>query len=298
MTWIAVELRVNAGAAELFADALLEAGALSVDVSDAAAGTEDEQPIFAEPGADTGSVWGCNRLVALFDSGTDIGAALQQAAGLSGIEAPPAWTSRAVQEQDWVRLTQCQFDPIQITQRLWIVPSWSDAPDPNAINIVVDPGLAFGTGSHPTTHLCLEWLARNMQPQGRVIDYGCGSGILAIAAARLGAKTVVGVDIDARALDVSHYNADRNGVKLELISAQAPPPAPADVVLANILSGPLRALAPLLANLTLPRGCLVLSGILPPQADALAALYSQWFDMGPRVERQGWVRLEGVRRPA
>lgn len=295
MPWIAVEMTVDASAAEALADALFERGAISVDISDAAAGTDAEQAIFLEPGADAVPAWASNRLVALFDSVADVSSTVADACGQCGLSPSPALRTYAVEEQDWVRLTQAQFAPICISKRLWIVPSWHVAQDPNAVNIVLDPGLAFGTGSHPTTRLCLEWLSEHMKTGGRVIDYGCGSGILAIAAAKLGASEVIGVDIDPQALASSRYNARQNGVRAAFIAADAPVPAAADVVLANILSGPLRVLAPLLAGLARPGGQIVLSGILAPQAHELTNLYSAWFDMRPAVEQQGWVRLEGVR---
>jgi ribosomal protein L11 methyltransferase len=295
VTWIAVELKVGADVAESLADALFEVGAISVDVADAAAGTEDEQPIFLEPGADALPAWGSNRLTALFAGDVDAEAVIAEASLLAGLERAPAVRCYAVEEQDWVRVTQAQFEPIRIAGKLWIVPSWHAAPDPAAINIVLDPGLAFGTGSHPTTRLCLDWLAAQLKPGARMIDYGCGSGILAIAAAKLGAVEVIGVDIDPQALESSRYNARQNRVAATVVAANAPAPAPADVVVANILSGPLRVLAPLLAGLARPGGSIVLSGILASQARELADVYGAWFDMRPAVELEGWVRLEGVR---
>jgi ribosomal protein L11 methyltransferase len=295
VTWIAVELKVGADVAESLADALFEVGAISVDVADAAAGTEDEQPIFLEPGADALPAWGSNRLTALFAGDVDAEAVIAEASLLAGLERAPAVRCYAVEEQDWVRVTQAQFEPIRIAGKLWIVPSWHAAPDPAAINIVLDPGLAFGTGSHPTTRLCLDWLAAQLKPGARMIDYGCGSGILAIAAAKLGAVEVIGVDIDPQALESSRYNARQNRVAATFVAANAPAPAPADVVVANILSGPLRVLAPLLAGLARPGGSIVLSGILASQARELADVYGAWFDMRPAVELEGWVRLEGVR---
>lgn len=178
------------------------------------------------------------------------------------------------------------------------MPSWHAAPEPSAINIVLDPGLAFGTGSHPTTRLCLEWLDRNLVPGASVIDYGCGSGILAIAAARLGARAVAGVDIDPQAVQSSRYNAERNGVLASFSAADAARPEPADVVVANILSNPLKVLAPLLADLVVPGGRIVLSGILAGQAAEVAGYYRPWFDIDPAVEDEGWVRLSGARTGA
>jgi len=276
-------------------DALLEAGAISVDVADAHAGTGQETPIFQEPGEEPGVAYSSNRLIALFDPGTDAAAALARACAAAGLDPVPDYRTAEVPEQDWVKLTQSQFAPTRVSARLWVVPSWHAAPDGSAINIVLDPGLAFGTGSHPSTRLCLDWLDRHLIPGSSVIDYGCGSGILAIAAAKLGAGRVVGVDIDPLALVTSRYNAEQNRVAATFVGADGLRPQPSDVVMANILSNPLKILAPLLTELTMPRGQVVLSGILAPQAGAVADAYSEWFDMELPVEEQGWIRLSGRR---
>lgn len=284
-------------AAKVFAvsDALLAAGAFAVDVGDAQAGTERETPIFGEPGQDVEVAFGSNRVVALFAPEADLPDLFKRAMVSAGFSDIPDYKITRVAEQDWVRLTQSQFDPIHVSARLWIVPSWHAPPDPSAINILLDPGLAFGTGSHPTTRLCLDWLDRHMAPGCSVIDYGCGSGILAIAAAKLGATRVRGVDIDAQALVSSRYNAERNCVTADFSDADEAPPEPADVVLANILSNPLKVLAPLLARLTVPGGALVLSGILPPQTADVADAYRSWFHIEPPATNDGWVRLSGIR---
>ena len=276
-------------------DALLEAGAISVDVADAHAGTGQETPIFQEPGEEPGVAYSSNRLIALFDPGTDAAAALARACAAAGLDPVPEYRTAEVPQQDWVKLTQSQFAPTRVSARLWVVPSWHAAPDGSAINIVLDPGLAFGTGSHPSTRLCLDWLDRHLFPGSSVIDYGCGSGILAIAAAKLGAGRVVGVDIDPLALVTSRYNAEQNRVAATFVGADGLRPQPSDVVMANILSNPLKILAPLLAELTVPRGQVVLSGILAPQAGAVADAYSERFDMELPVEEQGWIRLCGRR---
>ncbi len=276
-------------------DALLEAGAISVDVADAHAGTGQETPIFQEPGEEPGVAYSSNRLIALFDPGTDAAAALARACAAAGLDPVPDYRTAEIPEQDWVKLTQSQFAPTRVSARLWVVPSWHAAPDGSAINIVLDPGLAFGTGSHASTRLCLDWLDRHLIPGSSVIDYGCGSGILAIAAAKLGAGRVVGVDIDPLALVTSRYNAEQNRVAATFVGADGLRPQPSDVVMANILSNPLKILAPLLAELTVPRGQVVLSGILAPQAGAVADAYSEWFDMESPVEEQGWIRLCGRR---
>ena len=286
---------VDAARVAALSDALIEEGALSVDVADAQAGTQSETPIFGEPGRAPETAFGLNRVIALFAPDADWAASLQRAMTAAGLPIAPEYKISEVQEQDWVKLTQSQFEPIRASNRLWIVPSWHVSPDPAAINIVLDPGLAFGTGSHPTTRLCLDWLDRNMSPGCSVLDYGCGSGILAIAAAKLGAARVRGVDIDEQAVLSSRYNAQRNYVVAEFFNADEAPPEPADVVLANILSNPLKVLAPLLTTLTLPGGRLVLSGILPPQAADVAEAYRAWFDIESPVIDDGWVRLSGTR---
>ncbi len=286
---------IDAARLTALSDALIEAGALSVDVADAHAGTQGETPLFGEPGRAPETAFGLNRVIALFAPDADWSASLQRAMTAAGLPIAPEYKISEVEEQDWVRLTQSQFEPIRASTRLWIVPSWHASPDPAAINIVLDPGLAFGTGSHPTTRLCLDWLDRNMSPGCSVLDYGCGSGILAIAAAKLGATRVRGVDIDEQAVLSSRYNAQRNCVDAEFFNADDAPPEPADVVLANILSNPLKVLAPLLATLTLPGGRLVLSGILPLQAADVAEAYRAWFDIESPVTDDGWVRLSGTR---
>ncbi len=266
-----------------------------MDVADAHAGTEQETPIFQEPGDVADPAFGSNRLIALFDPNTDVAAALSRACAAVGLDPVPKYRTAEVPEQDWVKLTQSHFVPMRVSARLWVVPSWHAAPDVSAINIVLDPGLAFGTGSHPTTRLCLDWLDRHLFPGSSVIDYGCGSGILAIAAAKLGAACVVGVDIDPQALAASRYNAGQNRVAAKFVGTEELRLQTSDVVMANILSNPLKILAPLLAKLTVPGGHVVLSGILAPQAMAVADTYSEWFDMEPPVEEQGWIRLCGKR---
>jgi len=206
-------------------------------------------------------------------------------------------------EQDWVRATQSQFDPIRIRDDLWIVPTWHDAPNPTALNIILDPGLAFGTGSHPTTHLCLAWLADKVHPGVSVLDYGCGSGILAIAAKKLGAGRVIGTDIDAQAIEASHYNAEQNQVEAAFYLPDQLAPNqlredPADLVVANILSSALSVLAPALAAACKPGGSIALSGILRGQAEQVAAIYAEWFEMNEPAFLESWVLLTGRRKCA
>ena len=294
MPWLTLVVDTDAEHAEALSDALLDLGALSVDLLDADADTPDEQAIFGEPGEAPPGVWQHNRVSALFDSDRDVPAILRKAADNIGLEQLPEHRIETLADNDWVRLTQSQFEPIRISQRLWIVPTWHTPSDPTAINIVLDPGLAFGTGSHPTTRLCLRWLDANLPGGENVLDYGCGSGILAIAALKLGAAHAVGVDVDSQAVNASNDNAAAN--KAEGARFYLPdnaPPASYDLVVANILTNPLRMLAPLLANATRQGGQIVLSGILEEQAQDVMKIYQQWFDMNAPIFEEGWACLSG-----
>ena len=301
MAWITLIVNTDAAHAERLSDALMEQGALSVDIHDAAAGTHDEQMLFGEPGEPEGEIWQNAEVSALFEQDADIATILRQAAAVVQLEQPPRWRVEQVEEQDWVRLTQSQFDPIQISQRLWIVPTWHEFPDPAAINLILDPGLAFGTGSHPTTQLCLQWLDQHIQPGDRVLDYGCGSGILAIAALKLGASHALGIDIDPQATKASLDNVMRNGCDPARFSFRVTDqaqenPAAIDIVVANILANPLMILAPILAQAVRPQGQIALSGILQDQAAEVAQIYQRWFDMQIAGEQAGWVLLTGRKR--
>ena len=294
--WLSVSIATDAAHAEALSDALLALGALSVGVEDADAGTERETPQFGEPGSTPAPLWNRSRVLALFEKSADIPLVVAAAAGEAGLDATPPYDVIEVAEQDWVRLTQSQFEPIRINERLWIVPSWHEAPDPEAINLELDPGLAFGTGSHPTTRLCLEWLCSHVQAGASVLDYGCGSGILAIAAAKLGGGRVVGVDIDDNALAAAADNAERNRVTLQLSHSRHPLDMSFDIVVANILTNPLCVLAPLLAERTRPGGMIALSGILSTQVEQVRQAYRPAFELAVRAEREGWVLLEGARK--
>lgn len=283
--------------AEALSDALLDAGILLVSVEDADFGTEAEQPLFGEPGLEpTTQAWSRNRVVALLPDGEDPALMLESACAATGITDVPEWSLRDVPDADWVRLTQSQFDPISIDDRIWIVPSWHEVPElGDAISIRLDPGLAFGTGSHPTTHLCLSWLARHLQAGQRVLDYGCGSGILAIAARKLGAGDTVGIDIDPQAVQSAQDNASANDVVIEAGLPDMLPGWHADVVVANILSNPLKVLAPMLCERVVDGGHLVLSGVLERQADEVAAFYAPWIQLSVWRSLDGWVCLHGQR---
>jgi ribosomal protein L11 methyltransferase len=296
MPWQSLRFRVDSRTAEPLSDALMETGALSVALEDADAGTVDETPLFGEPDHPTAELWQHSTAVALFDAQADVPALLAAAAALAGVLVPADYAIEAVADADWVRLTQSQFDPIPISSRLWIVPTWHTAPDAAAINLKLDPGLAFGTGSHPTTRLCLAWLDTHLAGGETLLDYGCGSGILAIAAARLGAARVDGIDIDPQAVTASRDNAALNDVEARFGLPGELPETAYDVVVANILTNPLKAMAPLLAGRVRTGGQLVLSGILVEQAEVVMAIYRDWFDFGPPAAEAGWVRLAGTRR--
>jgi len=294
VSWLAVSFEVGAPQVEAVSDALLEAGALAVDVEDALAGSEREEPLFAEGAVPPGS-WRHNVVRALLARDADAGAAVAAACAAAGIPAPPHKVE-VVADQDWVRATQAQFHPIRVTPGLWIVPSWHAPPDPAALNVTLDPGLAFGTGNHATTRLCLRWLARTVAGGESVLDYGCGSGILAIAAMKLGAGSAVGIDIDEQALLAARSNAIQNRVDVEFRAAADRAGRAADIVVANILAHPLIVLAPALARLTAPRGRIALAGILAPQAAEVRAAYGQWFDLAVDGEEENWVLVTGVRK--
>ncbi|KGC08838.1 ribosomal protein L11 methyltransferase [Burkholderia multivorans] len=283
--------------AEALSDALLELGALSVSVEDADADTPDEQPLFGEPGlVPERTAWQHSRVIALLSPDHEPAVLLAAAANEIGLDATPKFDVREVEEQDWVRLTQSQFEPIPIGERIWVVPSWHDAPDPDALVLELDPGLAFGTGSHPTTRLCMEWLEQSVQPGQSVLDYGCGSGILAILAKKCGANPVVGIDIDPQAVESARQNSERNRAEVTYGLPDACPAGEFDIVVANILSNPLKLMASMLASKVKPGGRIALSGVLARQADEVAAVYARYVDISVWREHEGWVCLAGMRR--
>ena len=293
MAWLAIRLLAGADHAEELSDALIEAGALSVTCDDADAGTPGEAPQFGEPGIDAPGVWPRNVLTALLRSDADAESIVVTAAGICGLPQP-AYTTALVEDEDWVRTTQAQFKPIRVTEALWIVPSWCAPPDPAALNISIDPGLAFGTGSHPTTSLMLRWLARTLKGGETVLDYGCGSGILAIVAARLGARDVVGIDIDPQAVLAAHDNAAKNGITARFFTPDATPDRTAEIVVANILANPLVVLAPLITGRC--SHTVALSGILEAQAEEVIAAYAPHFRLAVTDREDGWVLITGVRQ--
>ena len=299
MSWTEIVIEIARDHAEALSDALMEVGALSVSVEDADEGTDQERPLFGEPGMEpTEAAWDHSRVVALTNEDDDQAAIVAAAAEQIKLAALPKFTTRKVEEQDWVRLTQSQFAPIHIGKNIWVVPSWHEAPDPDGLILELDPGLAFGTGSHPTTRLCMEWLEANPAPSKTVLDYGCGSGILAMVAKKVGAGEVVGVDIDPQAIESAADNAERNKCDIEFFlpdtfAQSRHAEQQFDIVVANILSSPLKLMAPMLSGRVAPGGALILSGVLARQADEVAAAYAPFIKLGVWAEQDGWVALHG-----
>jgi ribosomal protein L11 methyltransferase len=294
MPWLSITLDLDGADAEAMSEALLEAGALSVEMVDPHAGTKEEQAWFDEPGAPPRR-WGRTRLAALAHSDADAGVLVRDASRACGLAAP-RYVAESVEDQDWVRMTQAQFEPLRCGERLWVVPSWHRPPDPGALNIRLDPGLAFGTGSHESTRLVLAWLERALHGGERVLDYGCGSGILALAAALLGAREVAAVDLDPQALEATAANARANGVALRIAAPDALPEGTYDIVVANILAQPLIDLETRLAARSAAAGRLALSGILASQAGEVLDAYARDFAVRVAAEESGWVLIEGARR--
>lgn len=293
MLWQQLIYPLPSSDAEELSDLLAESGAAAVTMKDAA-----DEPLF-EPPIGTTPLWSNTLVIALFDETIDLGPITVSLAKSWSPRQLPEPQIQQLPDQVWERSWMDGFEPMQFGNNLWIVPSWFDEPNPDAVNIKLDPGLAFGTGTHPTTRLCLEWLDAHAVPEA-VIDYGCGSGILAIAAAKLGAKSVECIDTDPQALEATIENGRRNEISDRLITVlpnkQSGEPVP--LLLANILAGPLVELSPKLAALVKPGGDIVLSGILKEQWQTVSEAYQPWFDMQPPVEIDGWIRLHGRRLEA
>ncbi|EGQ8357747.1 50S ribosomal protein L11 methyltransferase [Vibrio tarriae] len=291
MPWIQIKLNATNDNAEAIGDMLMEeTGAVSVTFLDA-----KDTPVF-EPLPGETRLWGDTDVVALYEADMDTSLILQQIKASNMLAEGFAHKVEQVEDKDWEREWMDNFHPMQFGRRLWICPSWREVPDPQAVNVMLDPGLAFGTGTHPTTALCLEWLD-NLDLSGKtVIDFGCGSGILAIAAIKLGAAKVIGIDIDPQALLASKDNAARNGVE-DQIDVYLPKDQPeglvADVVVANILAGPLRELSPIIKGLLKPGGQLAMSGILDTQAESVAEFYRDDLELDPIAEKSEWCRISG-----
>lgn len=289
MPWLELRINTTRENAPTQEYALAKAGALSITLQDNA-----DQPIF-EPALGETPLWQNTRVTGLFDANIDT----SEIETKLKLPSDASFLWHVVEDKDWEREWMQHYHPIQCGDKLWICPSWLEPPNPEAINILLDPGLAFGTGTHPTTFLCLQWLSSQVFSQQSVIDYGCGSGILGIASLLLGAKNAVGVDIDPQALLATQDNAQRNGLKRDSFPVFLPnkePTAPADFVLANILAGPLVELAPTLNERLKTGGSICLSGILSSQAESVQNAYSSFIDFDPIKCKDEWVCLTGKKR--
>jgi ribosomal protein L11 methyltransferase len=295
LAWLQLITHTNADEAELIAERLETSGASSVTCMQGNDDGKEGDHCVYEPDLGETPMWADTQVTGLFDTDMDLKILVGQLKG----DFPNAvqWEVSPLEDKDWTREWMRYFEPMRFGRRLWICPSWQPAPEADAVNIMLDPGLAFGTGTHPTTSLCLEWLDHYDLARLSVIDYGCGSGILGIAALKLGAKKVTLIDNDPQALEATWDNAKKNQVedRIEVLSNDEAFDQPADVVLANILANPLIELAPKLAQLTRPQGCIVLSGILGDQSNRLMDAYQSNFKMEPITIKKQWVRMTGVR---
>ena len=288
MPWIQIRINATAKTADKVSNMLLGRGAQAVTFMDA-----KDVPVY-EPMPGETPLWGETEVMGLFDAETDPAPTIAFFQQIFGEDV--GYKVEQLEDKDWVREWMDHFHPMQFGERLWICPSWRDVPNPDAVNVMLDPGLAFGTGTHPTTALCLQWLDGLDLAGKTVVDFGCGSGILGIAALKLGAARVIGIDIDPQAIQASRDNAMRNGVadQIELyLPADQPQDVEADVVVANILAGPLRELAPLIAGHGKAGSLMALSGVLESQAPELDTIYGQWFEMDPTAVKEEWCRLSG-----
>jgi ribosomal protein L11 methyltransferase len=292
MPWIQIKINSTGENAEALSDALMDVGAVSVTFQD----THDN-PVY-EPLPGETLLWGDTDVIGLFDAETEMSDVVAELRQHPLLGTTFRHKIEQIEDKDWEREWMDNFHPMRFGERLWICPSWRDVPDPDAVNVMLDPGLAFGTGTHPTTSLCLTWLD-GLDLQGKtVIDFGCGSGILAIAALKLGAAQAIGIDIDPQAIQASRDNAERNGVSERLalyLPHQQPENLQADVVVANILAGPLRELAPLISVLPKAGGHIGLSGVLESQAENVCEAYAQQFNLDPVAVKEEWCRITGVK---
>ena len=294
MAWINLTFFAEEKDIDLLSEALETRGALSIFIQDKNLNNSDEELIFGEPHSGPNKFWATNQIQALFNDSLDI-KEIQDELILNFKDIDFKFTASSVSETDWVKLSQSQFKPICIKNRINIVPSWHKINNPKLINIILDPGLAFGTGAHPTTHLCTEWLIDNVSKEKKVLDYGCGSGILAIAAFKLGAKMVKGVDIDPQAIIASKENGNVNECNIDWLNTNEDFKFQTDLLVANILSSALSVLAPLLASYCAPKGKIALSGILESQENQIKKIYAPWFIFEKTLKNNGWVCLSGVK---
>ncbi|MBD2810146.1 50S ribosomal protein L11 methyltransferase [Xenorhabdus sp. Vera] len=293
MPWIQLRLNTTGQQAEALGDELVESGAVSVTFQDS-----HDTPIF-EPLPGETRLWGDTDIIGLYDAETDMKEVVSQLEQVPLLGKGFTHKIEQLEDKDWEREWMDNFHPMLFGKRLWICPSWREVPEPDAVNVMLDPGLAFGTGTHPTTSLCLQWLD-GLELEGKtVIDFGCGSGILAIAALKLGAKQAIGIDIDPQAIQASRDNAERNGVSDQLtlyLSKDQPKDLECDIVIANILAGPLRELAPIIGSLPKSGGFLGLSGVLASQAEGVAQAYNNEFVIDPIAEQEEWCRITGIKK--
>jgi ribosomal protein L11 methyltransferase len=294
MAWINLTFFAEEKDIDLLSDALETRGAISIFIQDKNLNNSDEELIFGEPHSGPNKFWATNQIQALFNDSVDI-KEIQDELMLNFQDIDFKFTTSSISETDWVKLSQSQFKPICIKDRINIVPSWHKINNPKLINIILDPGLAFGTGAHPTTHLCTEWLIDNVSKEKKVLDYGCGSGILAIAAYKLGAKMVKGVDIDPQAIIASKENGNVNECNIDWLNTNEDFKFQTDLLVANILSSALSVLAPLLASYCAPKGKIALSGILESQENQIKKIYAPWFTFEQTLKNNGWVCLSGVK---
>jgi len=294
MAWINLTFFAEEKDIDLLSDALETRGALSIFIQDKNLNNSDEELIFGEPHSGPNKFWATNQIQALFNDSVNI-EEIQDELILNFKYIDFKFNASSVSETDWVKLSQSQFKPICIKDRINIVPSWHKINNPKLINIILDPGLAFGTGAHPTTHLCTEWLIDNVSEEKKVLDYGCGSGILAIAAYKLGAKMVKGVDIDPQAIIASKENGNVNECNIDWLNTNEDFKFQTDLLVANILSSALSVLAPLLASYCAPKGKIALSGILESQENQIKKIYEPWFNFEKTLKNNGWVCLSGVK---
>ena len=297
MNWQQLKIQIIPEHVDFIEPQLLAAGAVSITYLDA-----EDQPVFQEE-LDSTPLWDSLVLCALFEEDTELGELLSWLGGNASIVNRASLEVEKIEDQAWERSWMDNFSAMQFGEKLWICPSWQEPPDPTATNIMLDPGLAFGSGSHATTALCLQWLATQDLQGKDIVDYGCGSGILAIAAALLGAQSVQGVDNDPQAVLATNDNCERNGLLPGRVGTFLPEeydsvstPESVDILLANILAAPLLSLASKFASLVKPKGSIVLSGLLAEQADAITEAYSEWFEMSAAVQREDWIRLSGIKR--
>lgn len=292
MAWLQLKFSVAEANSDTLSDILSQAGAASVTLQDAA-----DQPLYEPPPGAT-PLWSQTQVIGLFAGDCDTDEILQFVRNALDPQPLPKWQWLPLEDKDWQHEWMKHFHPMQFGQRLWICPSWTKPPQSDAVNILLDPGLAFGTGTHATTSLCLQWLDAHILGGETLIDYGCGSGILALAALKLGAQQVWAIDNDPQAMTATKNNAKKNGVTtgLNIDSPEDPIPETVDIVVANILANPLLQLAPTFAKLLKPQGHIVLSGILQDQAEHLLQRYSQWFCFdAPRLQ-EDWACLHGRKR--